>query len=312
MVKSIVDGGIHMAEKITDFTNHEQVRLWINGNEKKDAYIQAAQIIYSDKFGQRVIQAETRKYNTGDCLSAWTENGVKYFTYNPDMKNAPVKLRRVKKDVYVLINLAFYGPLANEPFIDIDAAGVKTALDKTYADVAYEGIAREWGNNTFLADRFDHFGDDPLIEWHCEINRLPEDSPVPHLRVRIQEKGQPMCLYNVLWSIDGKNANNPVSDIRLCAFFGQHVWQEAFRNLAAHEIGHSLGLGDAYDGLTQKGASLTDKEAIEEVPLNEIMRSNWNNTEVTSNTIEMILEAFKTNKLQRYDPRFHSKAIQSY
>ena len=297
---------------MSDISIQEYIRLWVNGSEKKDAYMQTAQIVYRDILGPRVVQADIKKNNTQDCLSQWTEHGVKCFTYNPDMKNAPVKLRRVKEDVYVSINLAFFGPMADEPFVDIDASGKKIWLKETYADVAFEGISRKWKDNTYYADKYNYFGDDAKIDWHVKVTRLPNDSHIPHLRVKIQEKGQPMCIYNILWSIDGKNTKNPVSDVTLCAFFGQHVWREAFMNIAAHEIGHSLGLGDAYEGVTQKGVSQTDEKAIEEVPLDDVMRSNWNSVEINANTIEMILEAYKTNKLQRFDPRFHSRAIRGY
>ena len=290
----------------------ENIRLWVNGGEKKDAYMQTAQIVYNDTFGPRIIQADIKKNNTQDCLSQWTEKGVRFFTYNPDMKNAPVQLRRSKKDVYVNINLGFFGPTADQPFVDIDSTGKKTVLKETYADVAFEGITRHWRNRTFKADKNNYFGDDALIDLHMNITRLPNNSPIPHLRVKIQEKGQPICLYNVLWSLDGKNNKNPLSDITLCAFFEQHVWKKAFMNLAAHEIGHSMGLGDAYEGFTQRGVSQTDQQVLEEVPLDDVMRSNWNNMNVYANNIAMILEAFKTNKLQKFDPRSPSKVITSY
>ena len=290
----------------------EEIRLWVNGNEKKGAYIQTAQIIYNDTFGPRVVQADIKKNDTQDCLSQWTERGVKFVTYNPDMKNAPVKLRRVKKDVYVNMNMAFFGPMADLPFVDIDAAGKKTILKETYADVAFEGITRLWKDNRFHADKNNYFGDDAYIDVHVKAARLDNDSPIPHLRVKIQEKGQPMCIYNILWSIDGKNTKNPLSDITLCAFFGQHVWKNAFMNLAAHEAGHALGLGDAYEGVTQRGVSMTDENALEEVPLDEVMRSSWNSVSINANTMEMILEAYKTNKLQRFDPRKPSKSIKSF
>ena len=290
----------------------EDIQLWVNGSEKKNAYIQASQFVYPDITGPKIIQDDIQKNNTQDCLSQWTENGVKHVSYNPVMKNAPVKLRRINKDVYVTINLSFFGPLADQPFVDIDSTGKKTTLKETYADVAYAGITREWKDNTFQADKYTKFGDDPAINFHVKINRLANDNTIPHLRIKIQEKGQPICLYNIMWSIAGNHNKNPLNDITLCAFFGQHVWKNAFMNLVTHEIGHTLGLGDAYEGFTQKGVSKTDANVIDEIPLDEVMRSDWNNVKVTANTVAMILEAFKTNKLQKYDPRSHSKVIQSY
>ena len=290
----------------------EDIKLWVNGSEKKNAYIQTAQIVYSDVLGPKIIQDDIKKNSTQDCLSYWTEQRVKHYTYNPDMKNAPVKLRRANKDVYITINLNFFGPLADKPFVDIDAAGKTTTLKETYADVAYAGITREWKNCVFQADQNNYFGDDASINWNVKVTRLPANSPIPHLRVKIQEKGQPICLYNILWNISGNHNKNPLSDITLCAFFGQHVWKNAFMNLSAHEIGHTLGLGDAYEGFTQKGVSKTDEKVVEEVPLDEVMRSDWNNCTVSGNTAAMILEAFKTNKLQRFDPRKPSKVIKSY
>jgi len=290
----------------------ENIRLWVNGSEKKNAYIQTAQIIYPDILGPKIIQDDIKKNNTQDCLSQWMENNVKHYTYNPDMKNAPVKLRRVNQDVYVTINLAFLGPLADKPFVDIDSAGKKTILKETYTDVAYEGITREWRDNTFKADKNNYFGDYASVNWHVSVKKMPNNNPTPHLRVKIQEKGQPICLYNILWSIGGNQNKNPLNDITLCAFFGQHVWKNAFMNLSAHEIGHTMGLGDAYEGFTQKGVSKTDQQILEEVPLDEVMRSDWNNVKVSANTVTMILEAFKTNKLQKYDPRSSSSAIRSY
>ena len=301
-----------MPEKKSGSTIKEDIRLWVNGSEKKNAYIQAGQIVYLDKLGPRIIQDDIRKNDTKGCLSQWSENGVKHYTYNPDMKKAPVQLQRLNKDINVTINLTFFGPLADEPFIDIDANGKKTKLKETYADVAYAGIAEEWRNYNFQADKNNYFGDDTAVNWNVSVKRLPNNSPIPHLRIKIQEKGQPICLYNILWSIGGNQNKNPLNDITLSAFFGQHVWKKAFMNLAAHEIGHTLGLGDAYEGFTQKGVSRTDKKVIEEIPLDEVMRSDWNNCKVSANTVTMILEAYKTNKLQRFDPRNPSKVITSY
>jgi len=292
--------------------NREDVKLWVNGREESGAHIQAGQIIYTPRRGgPRIVQDDIQRNNTQDCLSQWTEKGVRHITYNPDMKDAPVKLRRERGDVFVTINVAFSGAMVDRPFVDIDAKDNKTTLKETYAQVALEGIKRQWHDDVFEPGRFNCFGDDERINWKVSVNEVPPRSSTPHLRIRLAERGQPICLYNILWSIRGNQRKNPTHDINLTAFFGRHIWKNAFMNLSAHEIGHTLGLGDAYEGFTQRGVPKDDETILEEIPLDEIMRSDWNNATVGNITVEMILEAFRSNSLQRYDPRNPSRVIQT-
>jgi len=292
--------------------NREDVKLWVNGREESGAHIQAGQIIYTPRRGgPRIVQDDIQRNNTQDCLSQWTEKGVRHITYNPDMKDAPVKLRRERGDVFVTINVAFSGAMVDRPFVDIDSKDNKTTLKETYAEVALAGIKRQWHDDVFEPGRFNCFGDDERINWKVSVNEVPPRSSTPHLRIRLAERGQPICLYNILWSIRGNQRKNPTHDINLTAFFGRHIWKNAFMNLSAHEIGHTLGLGDAYEGFTQRGVPKDDETILEEIPLDEIMRSDWNNATVGNITVEMILEAFRTNSLQRYDPRNPSRVIQT-
>lgn len=64
----------------------------------------------------------------------------------------------------------------------------------------------------------------------------------------------------------------------------------------AHELGHALGLADAYPN-ANGGKTLKDNAEIENGETGTIM---WDNGTVSSNDIEMVLEAFKTNKEPYY------------
>ena len=81
-----------------------------------------------------------------------------------------------------------------------------------------------------------------------------------------------------------------------------------YKDTAAHEFGHVLGLGDAYDVSWHSAANATTGE----VPQNDMMRSNGT---VTPNDIEMLLYAWQLNTWQEYvDSNRYAKspAIRSY
>jgi len=77
-----------------------------------------------------------------------------------------------------------------------------------------------------------------------------------------------------------------------------------FSYYVAHEFGHALGLGDAYEdkyGTTRPMAPITS-----EVPKNDMMRGSlvWNtynlNPDITDNDMQMAFNAFKTGQLQNF------------
>ena len=290
-------------------------KLWIQGREKQ-AFSNGGLVYYKTPTGAVSILDKARSEGCEDCLSQWYENNIIHVTYNPQMANAPVKLVRNENRVSIFATLSFYGPLTSENFIYTDPNSQASSIStQTCANIALNGIKHTWRSQTFYADKNNYFGDYNSLDVRFDIRTVPNNSSTPHFRVNIKDIGQPICLYNLFWSA-GKKSIRPVFDFVLCTTFRgmkfwkakpRPVWEDAFKLQAAHEFGHVLGLGDAYGGLTQHEAPKTI-----EVPEGEIMRSNWREAVVYPNTIEMILEAFKTSSLQKYDPRGHSSVIRTY
>ena len=77
-----------------------------------------------------------------------------------------------------------------------------------------------------------------------------------------------------------------------------HISADQFGRAAAHEFGHAMGIGDAYgdDDKNRESAKITS-----EVPSDDIMRGSANGRVISSNDIEMILEAWSTGERQDFD-----------
>lgn len=82
--------------------------------------------------------------------------------------------------------------------------------------------------------------------------------------------------------------------------------ESSFLHMLAHETGHIFGLGDAYDRSWESGKNPKEKEMLkamkgakitDEIPKNDLM---INNKTITSNDVEMVLEAWRSAKQQNF------------
>ena len=185
-------------------------RLWVNGKFIA-TYTKNDVIYYNGKPLSTVAMSEGKT----SCLSYWKEGGARYASYNPDMKDSPVKLTRRDKN-------------------DINGTW-------------------KWNSKKFDADKNNYFGDDTSVFVNFDIEQLNSNDTTPHLRVKIEQEGKlikdPITWYNINWNVSSKYRLPFDCDIALVAKFnGDYIPQLTFEMLAAHEIGHTLGLGDAYEG----------------------------------------------------------------
>lgn len=111
-------------------------------------------------------------------------------------------------------------------------------------------------------------------------------SPTAALRWNVNYRHQKIFLYETALYIIGMSTEK-VSDPR-------------FSQIAAHEIGHCLGLWDAYPDANFFANNEISPKKLDpnvEVGDNSIM---WYGTMATSNDIEMVLQAFVKNEQQYY------------
>lgn len=81
---------------------------------------------------------------------------------------------------------------------------------------------------------------------------------------------------------------------------------EAFKTVVAHEIGHSLGLWDAYAEANLYQQLKENTEILNESIMFQ-KDTRFEDVVVTGNDIEMILQAFRKNKQQHYFDSFPYK-----
>ncbi len=86
---------------------------------------------------------------------------------------------------------------------------------------------------------------------------------------------------------------------------------DRFKRTAAHEFGHAFGLGDAYtDGAVP--VKTTEVKIYKFWPTDPNLDMMASNSKVSSNDLEMLLEAWKTNAKQTFSGPQKSPAIRSY
>ncbi len=218
-------------------------------------------------------------HNAWDYISNYFDNAenIYYVIINNKMSKAPLKLIRKGSRVDIYVNFNFCGKCSEIEFED---------KHELYKQVAINGILDSWQGRYFENPGYDLFG----MDYVDVIIHIDEKKDMKKLNFHINHEGRGFAPYNIFWNIRGNIFNSVY-----CFQFQKNVYYtyNRFAQLAAHEFGHLIGLGDAYKDITQDAAPVNP-----ETPQLNIMRDCSNI--VSSNDIEMVLEAFKTNKLQRY------------
>lgn len=235
----------------------------------------------------------------------------------------PNKLR--KDTIETMFKLSHDNDRSNNVYMEINNNTIdiylrivfSSSASQKYKDLTLKGIKDSW-ENIFSGNEYDFFpGIKGKVNVYFEIidgNPVIASKLYNVIEIGIGEFGQPMSvtaatgwnmnskyqkisLYKTAWYISS-NEKVKLSDPR-------------FSEVAAHEIGHCLGLWDAYPDanlwtenepadVTILPPSIRPSVLLDpnvEVDEDSIM---WYGTKATSNDIEMVLQAFVKNKQQHY------------
>jgi len=246
-----------------------------------------------------------------DTLSWWYESGNIVVTINPAMKGAPVQVIRKGNQITITAYVEFIGDWNQEA----DFLGRKFS----YAQLAVMGIKNNW-SGYYEGSEYDLFGDYEKV--HVNVNINAEYIENGELGFGTSRRGQRyLPIYICTSKDDGEehrahtegNASYEKWNVRNKnnkMFLHNHIYcstdegvvdyyysSSNFMQVAAHEFGHILGLGDAYKTEHQSEAADTY-----EIPFNEPWKGDMmrNDGYVTPNDIEMMLEAWKMNAWQAF------------
>ncbi|HEX2947946.1 MAG TPA: hypothetical protein VHT96_18560 [Clostridia bacterium] len=82
-------------------------------------------------------------------------------------------------------------------------------------------------------------------------------------------------------------------------YYGSPYTENKIKSVAAHEFGHALGIGDIY-AEANGGKELISNDEITDGRWGISSDIMWGNGKVSSNDVEMVLEAFKTDEWQYF------------
>jgi len=187
----------------------DEAKLWISGTFTP-AYNSSGSIYIKDMWGAGAnvsLEQHATNQSKGGCISYWYENNIRHATYNPEMKNRPLRLIRYNNKVDIYADLYFTGSYAKK-------YPSNTAI--SYEDLAYAGITRTWSNNSYNQQSgkqpdgslvtYDDFGKETTINVYYHFDKLNDAKAAtqPYIKIDIEETGQPITPSNISWSI-GKN-----------------------------------------------------------------------------------------------------------
>jgi hypothetical protein len=207
-----------------------------------------------------------------------------------DYFTRPIKVTVNENTVKITAYIEYVG-LSNELYPGTWARDSKGNIigGKTYAQVATEGILKIWNANNLGGNHFDFNG--------IKVNVITE----------IINKDDYTGRYNRFMRINlsdeegggvtkGTESIGRNPRIFLTSDAGD-IDVSRFGRVAAHEFGHALGIGDAYD---DEDKNRLDAIENSEVPGNDIMRGSINGSIITANDVEMVLRAWDTGYRQDF------------
>ena len=280
-----------------------------------------------------------------DTISWWNENGMPMVLIQPDMNNAPVQVIRAGNDLYIKAYVSFYGD-ANDIFPGTKQSYITTLENvknlprgKTYAEIIQEGIESNWKGeyevygqklkvttiiysnsynvNDALRSYLTYKGDKQktlgiyvhnegsdittsfVTSWVIDTELLilsPSGAAVKYLQTEEERTN---------WSI-----KNP-GTVHLYNRYKEETYSlDKYRQMAAHEFGHVLGIGDAYN-TWYRGGTFPNQDGYY-APEDSIVYYNderyevWTpdddmmitNQKVSANDIRMVWDPWRMGKPQ--------------
>lgn len=255
-------------------------------------------------------------------------------TVHPNMEYAPIKLIRTENDIIITAFITFTA----------DADSYFPGSGETYAEVAAKSIMNIWKGNfiiegksmkleTFIFSNNSSPNNvftplftnrkQKLIKMYIGAGPKGHLSSLPgNLAMRSHEGmniiGAILNKESILkWSVERSSSPIVIYDHIRSSKTGkmEFIGRNWFEQTTAHEFGHALGLGDAYNAGYRGGSWAGSVDGyyapysyqVEDdygnlsyvyVPDNDIMLEGETHNYVSCNDVRMVLDAYKTGKLQ--------------